>query len=565
MARQSSPFFGKNSLPPPPRPSSLSLLRSGTRFRLSPSNWPPPSSPVEQFQSKNFDKSAEILCINESLRQTEHQLQNSIAELQKSIESQEYYAPNQSENCIKSIDQEYRKAPSDGTKKRSSQSKKSHKKTQSKIAESQPKEKDKNQSKLAENQPIENQINPNATEPQMSPSDGTQVEPDGNQNGDEGIPIASQNDGKFQVFIHNDYEGNLFQVYYEFIHEYDSDYDCQTTRNGIKACLTSQVDLCNFENVLKRHKIPYSLSIKTKKTNKYVVKGLHHKVEPAQISNLLRQNGFKVEKVVNMTSFKTKKPMPMHLIELLTDQNSDEILQVDAIAGFRVKVEKYKRKRTPPQCSKCQKYYHTAGNCRAPERCRICAGSHQTKSCPNQSGTPKCCHCSGEHTANYKGCPAYQDLRKNHTVAKRNKKKNPPANQRQNSNPPGAQGVNHSPPKNAKKPRLVNKICQTDSPPPLEEAVPAQSQKQLKNKRNQTDPNITNKSANVLIQTGEHCTCGKYCPAYNKNSLVHDLAELMENASPNLTKSVHEYIKKLYDKYRRQSETDNQSNKLQSA
>jgi len=57
------------------------------------------------------------------------------------------------------------------------------------------------------------------------------------------------------------------------------------------------------------------------------------------------------------------------------------------------------------QCFKCQKYGHTAKNCREEDMtCRNCAGSHDSRTC--QIKEFKCCNCKGKHKASSNNCPA---------------------------------------------------------------------------------------------------------------------------------------------------------------
>ncbi|KAF2346175.1 hypothetical protein FHG87_023070 [Trinorchestia longiramus] len=58
----------------------------------------------------------------------------------------------------------------------------------------------------------------------------------------------------------------------------------------------------------------------------------------------------------------------------------------------------------PWQCFHCQRFGHNAVNCRAAPRCVVCSGAHNSWECPSPS-TRSCCNCSGNHTANYGGCP----------------------------------------------------------------------------------------------------------------------------------------------------------------
>ncbi|KAF2344205.1 hypothetical protein FHG87_025039 [Trinorchestia longiramus] len=64
----------------------------------------------------------------------------------------------------------------------------------------------------------------------------------------------------------------------------------------------------------------------------------------------------------------------------------------------------------PWQCFGCQRFGHNAVNCRAAPRCVVCSGAHNSRECPSPS-TRSCCNCSGNHTANYGGCPKIRQAR----------------------------------------------------------------------------------------------------------------------------------------------------------
>ncbi|KAF0707143.1 Uncharacterized protein FWK35_00035132, partial [Aphis craccivora] len=62
----------------------------------------------------------------------------------------------------------------------------------------------------------------------------------------------------------------------------------------------------------------------------------------------------------------------------------------------------------PSQCFACQGFGHSSAHCKHQPKCVKCGNDHATKSCtktPDQP--PKCCNCNGEHTANYRQCPAF--------------------------------------------------------------------------------------------------------------------------------------------------------------
>ncbi|KAF0746765.1 Uncharacterized protein FWK35_00027517 [Aphis craccivora] len=70
-----------------------------------------------------------------------------------------------------------------------------------------------------------------------------------------------------------------------------------------------------------------------------------------------------------------------------------------------------KRRPDPPQCHNCQKYGHTRNYCHHYPRCVKCESEHSTDECTKQPEEPaKCANCSGNHTANYKGCQSLEKI-----------------------------------------------------------------------------------------------------------------------------------------------------------
>ena len=334
---------------------------------------------------------------------------------------------------------------------------------------------------------------------------------------------------KFCVFIHKDFQGDLLAVNLDYLQTYDLvslNLKCEVTQTGVKVELSTPKDYSNYEKILRKHNIPFSMPHTPRKIDKYVIKGLPHTTDPAVLVSMLREEDFKAEKAVNMTSFKTKKPLPMFLVDFTAGPINDEFLEMDSMAGFKVKVEKFKRNRVPPQCSNCQTYFHTAGNCRAPARCRICAGSHHTSSCTSTETSPKCCLCSGEHRASYKGCKVYKEL-----SLKKTKPQKPKARTQ-----PSAQGVNST---------------QFSSPPPQKETnSKVEERKKLsKTKTKATQINPIRKPAET--QTEKTCTCGSRCPEYNKQSILHDLDEIIGMVDDDKFDTIAAMIKKLYNEVKK--------------
>ena len=84
----------------------------------------------------------------------------------------------------------------------------------------------------------------------------------------------------------------------------------------------------------------------------------------------------------------------------------------------RRRVEDYSP-RGPRQCFRCQAFGHLARDCTGPERCKKCAGDHDSRKCPqtNPDAPPMCHNCFGEHPATFRGCPSYSEAKKMQTFA----------------------------------------------------------------------------------------------------------------------------------------------------
>lgn len=215
------------------------------------------------------------------------------------------------------------------------------------------------------------------------------------------------------ILISNRYQGDICKINREYVSRYQPlAFHCQKIQDGTKITVSCRRDYINLERILKEREVPYRiLPDLNDKPYKVVLKGIDPYCDPAYIAHSLMQFDLRVLKVVRMTSFKTRKPLPMFLVDLQKTQNSRKILTIDKLCYFNIKVEEYKQRKVPPQCSRCQAYFHTAGRCRAPPQCRYCAGIHYTRECDSpRDAPPVCALCQGEHTANFRGCPEFRDI-----------------------------------------------------------------------------------------------------------------------------------------------------------
>lgn len=98
--------------------------------------------------------------------------------------------------------------------------------------------------------------------------------------------------------------------------------------------------------------------------------------------------------------------MPLFLVVLVKNTVNRGIYNITNISCFRVKVEPLKKSTMPPQCYRCQEFFHHSRLCNRTPKCVKCGGSHLTRVCTKSAKTPaKCALCGGPHPANYSGCP----------------------------------------------------------------------------------------------------------------------------------------------------------------
>ncbi|GFV77401.1 nucleic-acid-binding protein from transposon X-element [Trichonephila clavipes] len=61
----------------------------------------------------------------------------------------------------------------------------------------------------------------------------------------------------------------------------------------------------------------------------------------------------------------------------------------------------------PPQCYRCQEFYHNSRLFNRAPKCLKCSGSHLTAECKKSAkSSAKCANCGGPYPANFSGCPS---------------------------------------------------------------------------------------------------------------------------------------------------------------
>lgn len=146
----------------------------------------------------------------------------------------------------------------------------------------------------------------------------------------------------------------------------------------------------------------YRHASRSNKLLKFVVRGLPIDADPADIVNELRKKGFIVDRVNQMT--RKKRPMPLFQIIFIRTGPHAEIPNINHLLGTEVTMEKY-RKIGATQCYKCQQWGHSSRLCFMPERCRYCAGPHDSRTCTTKmTKDVRCSNCGENHTSSSARC-----------------------------------------------------------------------------------------------------------------------------------------------------------------
>ncbi|GFY60268.1 nucleic-acid-binding protein from transposon X-element [Trichonephila inaurata madagascariensis] len=114
-----------------------------------------------------------------------------------------------------------------------------------------------------------------------------------------------------------------------------------------------------------------------------------------------------------MTNRKTGLPMPLFLLSLPKTEDNKNIHHISELCNMKIKVEPLNRKTGPAQCFRCQGFFHSSRFCTRNPKCAKCGKPHLTRDCKKTAAEePVCCHCQGNHPANFLGIPKKNPLNK---------------------------------------------------------------------------------------------------------------------------------------------------------
>ena len=96
----------------------------------------------------------------------------------------------------------------------------------------------------------------------------------------------------------------------------------------------------------------HTFQLKTDKSYKAVIRGLHPKTNTGKISEELAKIGHQVRSINNINKYDTKQPLPLFLVELEPKNNNKEIYDIEKLLNTIVKVEPPRYKKRNPTMHK---------------------------------------------------------------------------------------------------------------------------------------------------------------------------------------------------------------------
>ncbi|GFW61571.1 nucleic-acid-binding protein from transposon X-element [Trichonephila clavipes] len=157
----------------------------------------------------------------------------------------------------------------------------------------------------------------------------------------------------------------------------------------------------------------YTVTPKTQRPIKVVIKGLPRDTNPSDISNDLTDLRFSVDRVTQLKGNISKQLLPIFLFTLPSNLTNAKIfdLKTRTLSYLSITVDGFNRKGAT-QCFKCNVFNHMAENCHLAPRCLKCGNEHQTRECQIvKVDSLFCINCETYgHLANCSKCPLYPNI-----------------------------------------------------------------------------------------------------------------------------------------------------------
>ncbi|KAG5891400.1 hypothetical protein JTB14_018457 [Gonioctena quinquepunctata] len=183
------------------------------------------------------------------------------------------------------------------------------------------------------------------------------------------------------------------------------------TRDGIRMILPSMEMYTKSMDILDQEKVQYqTFPSPPEREIRAIFKGVTEDIDINTITKDFHNKGFTPRIVAR---FKNRKGKSMPIVLVIVPGTQATIKNISQICDIEVQFEHQRRKRRIGQCYNCQKFGHSAYNCKAEPVCRHCAGKHESRAHDKDDvGPNKCNNCEGPHKSNFRGCPAFPSMEK---------------------------------------------------------------------------------------------------------------------------------------------------------
>ncbi|GFQ76871.1 RNA-directed DNA polymerase from mobile element jockey [Trichonephila clavata] len=150
----------------------------------------------------------------------------------------------------------------------------------------------------------------------------------------------------------------------------------------------------------------FTFQFPSEKEYRVVIRGIPADMPVNEVVENLEELGIHPKECRVLINRKTGQPMPIFSIFLEKNEDNRNIYNLKELCFMKIVVETMRGKIGPAQCYRCQGFFHGSKLCTRNPKCVKCGKPHLTKDCTKtKNEDPTCCHCQGNHPANYLGCP----------------------------------------------------------------------------------------------------------------------------------------------------------------
>ncbi|KAF8778943.1 Nucleic-acid-binding protein transposon like protein [Argiope bruennichi] len=109
--------------------------------------------------------------------------------------------------------------------------------------------------------------------------------------------------------------------------------------------------------------------LKTDRPIKVVLRGLPSCTPIEEIKEELQKEVFAAVNITQLSKFQTKTPMPLLYAQIANGPLSETVYILTKMFGTKISVERYRGRKGPSQCWRCQGSYHSSEACKLPIKC----------------------------------------------------------------------------------------------------------------------------------------------------------------------------------------------------